>query len=85
MLVMLYETGQVYFRWPATNGFRLKAENGRFTVAGLRYPQNLKYEISRRHLPDYVKKLLPECAPHVQHDYFILIQPIMCLICDVVS
>ena len=44
MLVKLYKIGEVNFRFFGTNGFHLKAKNERFTAAGLRCHQNLKYE-----------------------------------------
>ena len=69
MLVTLYKIGEVHFRLLGTNGFHVEAKNGRFTAAGSRCCQNLKYEISRRRLADYVK-LAPNSVPHVQHNYF---------------
>ena len=48
---------QLYFRLLGTNGFHIKAENERFTASGSRSRQSLKYENSRRRLPDYVKTL----------------------------
>ena len=48
--------------------------------------QNLKYENSLRPLADYIKKLYQRtCRTYVQHDYFVLIQPIKSLICEVVA
>ena len=51
-LVTFYEMGQVSFHLVGTNGFHLKAENKRFTAAGLRCRQNLGFEILRRPLAD---------------------------------
>ena len=49
--------GEAYFRFLGTNGFHVKKENERFTALGSRCRQNLKYEVSRRHLADYVQTL----------------------------
>ena len=59
MLIKSYKIGEVHFRLLGTNGFHVKAKNGRFTAPGSRRRQNLKYEIkiSRRCLADHVKKL----------------------------
>jgi len=43
---------------------------------------NLK--IPCRCLADYVKKIAVKSVPHVQHDYFFLVQLIRSLICGVV-
>ena len=42
-MVTLYEVGEVYFHLLGTNGLHVKTENERFTAAGARCPQNLKY------------------------------------------
>ena len=57
MLVTWYEIEEVHICLLATNVFHVTAENERFTAKGSRYRQNLKFEISRRHLADYVKTL----------------------------
>ena len=57
MLVTLDKIGEVHFRLLGTNDFQVKVKNERFTAAGSRCCQNLKYENSRRRLADYVKKL----------------------------
>ena len=44
MLVTLCEIGAEYFRLLGTNGSHLKAKSERFTAAGSRCRQNLKYE-----------------------------------------
>ena len=44
MSVTLCKIGEVYFRLLGTNGFHVKAKNKRFTAAGSRFRQNLKYD-----------------------------------------
>ena len=44
MLVKLYKIGKVHFQLLGMNGFHVKAENERFTAAGLHCHQNLRYE-----------------------------------------
>ena len=44
MLVTLYEVGKLSFHFLGTNSFHVKAENERFTAAGSRCCENLKYE-----------------------------------------
>ena len=57
MLVTLSQISEVSFHLTGTNGFYLKEENGRFSAVGSCCRQNLKFEISRRYLTDYIKKL----------------------------
>ena len=57
MLITSYKIGGVHFPLFDTSGFHVKAKNERFTAASSRCRQNLKYEISRRRLADYVKTL----------------------------
>ena len=57
MLITLYKIGELHFRMLATNGFHVKTKGERFTAACSRCRQNLKFEISRRCLADYVKTL----------------------------
>ena len=83
MLFTLYKVNELYSRVLGTNGFHVKAENERFTVAVSRFPQNLKYEISGRRLADYVKKLHQKRAARAAR-LFSLIQLIKSLICGVV-
>ena len=64
------EIGEVYFRLIGTNGFHIKAENERFTAAGSRCRQNLKYKNSTSSLGRLRQKLAPKSVPHVRHDYF---------------
>ena len=45
MFVTLCETGAVHFCLFGTNGFHVKAENKKVIAEGLRFRQNLKYEI----------------------------------------
>ena len=44
MLITSYKIGEVHFCLLSTNGFHAKAKNERFTAAGSRCRQNLKYE-----------------------------------------
>ena len=44
MLLTLYKIGEVHFRLLGTNGFHAKAQIEKFTAAGSRCRQNLKYE-----------------------------------------
>jgi len=75
------EMGEVSFHFIGTNG--LEAENERFSVVGRAVVRTSNSIISRHRLADYVKKIAPESMPRVQHDYFLLIQPIMFLAFDV--
>ena len=53
--------------------FMSAAKNGRFTVAGSRYRQNLTYENFTLLFGRVRKKIAPNSVPHVphaQHDYF---------------
>ena len=69
MLVKLYKIGAVHFRLLDTNGFHVKARNERFTAAGSRCSQNLKYEtITSKNCT----KVRAACAARL----FFLIQPI---------
>ena len=71
------------FRFLGMNDFHAKAENERFTAAGSRCRQNLKYENSLRSLADYVKTCTKKRAARAARLFF-LIQPIILLICGVV-
>ena len=44
MLVTLNKVVEMHFRLLGTNGYHVKVNNKRFTAAGSRYRQNLKYE-----------------------------------------
>ena len=44
LILTSYKIGEVHFRLLGTNGFHVKAKNGRFTPPGSRCRQNLKYE-----------------------------------------
>jgi len=71
MLVTLHEMCKVPFRLLGRNGFHLTAESERFTSAGSRYRQSLKFEkIHSCPLTDFVKKIAPKSVPHVQQVYF---------------
>ena len=67
-----YKIGEVHFRLLGTNGFHVKAKNGRFAAAGSRCPQNLKYENFTSLFGRLCQKITAKSVPHVQHDYFSL-------------
>ena len=67
-----YKIGEVHFRLLGTNGFHVKAKNGRFAAAGSRCPQNLKYENFTSLFGRLRQKIAAKSVPHVQHDYFFL-------------
>ena len=76
------EMGEVSFHFIGTNG--LEAENERFSFVGRAVVRTSNSISSRHRLADYVKKkIAPESMPRVQHDYFLLIQPIMFLVFEV--
>ena len=70
MLITLYKIGGVQFRLLGTNGFHVKAKNERFTAAGLRCRQNLKYENFTSSFGTLRQNIASKSVPHVQHDYF---------------
>ena len=70
MLVTMYKIGEVHFRLFDTNGFHVKVENYRFTAAGSRCRQNLKYENVTSSFGRLRQQIAPKKMPHVQHDYF---------------
>ena len=81
-MVTLYKIGEVHFGMFGANGFHAKAKNETFTRVVVT-TANMK--ISCRCFADYVVKISePKSVPHVQHDYFFLIQPIKSLIFGVV-
>jgi len=67
---MLYKLGEVYFRLLGTNGFHVEAKNERFSAAGSRCRQKLKYENFTLSFGRPHQKIAPKSALHVQHDYF---------------
>jgi len=92
VLVTLYRQGEVYFPSLGTIGFHVKAtavnlsflKNERFTAAGSRCRQNLKYEnftssFGRLRQKNCARKRAARTAR-----LFLLIQPIKSLICGVV-
>ena len=50
--------------------FHVKVKNERFTAAGSRCRQNLKYESLTTSFGGLRQKFAPKSVPHVQHDYF---------------
>ena len=66
LILTSYKIGEVHF------GFHVKAKNGRFTAAGLRWRQNLKYENFPSLFGQLRQKIAAKSVPHVQHDYFFL-------------
>ena len=72
MLITLYKIGGVQFRLLGKDGFHVKAKNERFTPAGSRCRQNLKYENFTSLVGRLRQNIAPKSVPHVQHDYFSL-------------
>ena len=62
----VYKIGEVHFRLLGPSSFHVKANNERFTAAGLRFRQNLKNE----NFTSSISRLRQNSVPHVQHDYF---------------
>ena len=69
MLTTSYKIGEVHFRLLGTNGFQIKAKNGRFAAAGSRCRQNLKYENFTSLFQPLRQKIAAKSVPHVQRDY----------------
>ena len=76
MLVTLYKIAEVHFRLLGTSGYRVKANNERYNAASSHCRQNVKREISRRRLADYVKNCTKKRAARAARLFF-LIQPII--------
>ena len=72
LILTSYKIGQVHFRSHGTNGFHVKAKNGRFTAAGSRCRQNHTYENFTSLFARLRKKNAAKSVPHVQDDYFFL-------------
>ena len=70
MLVALYKIGELHFRVFGTDGFHIKAKNERFTAAGSRCRQNLKYENFTSSFGRLRQNIARKSVPHVQHDHF---------------
>ena len=71
MFVTLYQKGEVHLLGTnGTNGFHIEAKNERFTAAGSRCRQNLKYENLTSSFGRLRQKIAPKGVPYVQHDYF---------------
>ena len=66
---MLYKIREVRFRLLDTNGFVVKAKNERFTAAGSRCRQNLKYENFMSSFGRPRQKVAPKSVPYFQDDY----------------
>ena len=60
----------MYFRLLGANSLHVKAENERFTAAGSRCCQNLKYENFTSSFGRLRQKMALKRVLHVQHDYF---------------
>ena len=80
MLVALYKISEVYFRLLGTYGIHAKAKKERFSAAGFRCRQNLKYE----NFTSSFGRLRQNIAPKSVRLFF-LIQPIKSMICGVVA
>ena len=61
---------EVHFRLLGTNGIHVKAENKRFSAAGSRCRQNLKYENFKSSFGRLRQKFASKGVLHVLHDYF---------------
>ena len=59
-----------YFRLLGTNSFHVKAKNERFTAAGSRCRNYLKYENLTTSFGRLRQKIALKSVLHVQHDYF---------------
>ena len=70
MLLTLYKIGKVHFRLLGTNDFHAKAQIEKFTAAGSRCRQNVKYENFTSSFGRLRQNIAPKSVPHVQHDYF---------------
>ena len=66
----IVQNRRVLFRLLATNGFRVKAKEERFTAASSRCRQNLKYENFPSPFGRLRQNNARKSVPHVQHDYF---------------
>ena len=75
---MSYKTGKVHFCLLGTNDFHVKAKNERFTAAGLRCCQNLKYENFTLLFGGQHQKIVAKSVLHVQHDYFSVFDQLNC-------
>ena len=84
MFITLFKISEVHFRLLGIIGFHVKAKNERFTAAGSRCRQNLKYE----NLTSSFGRLRQNIAPIKKRAarvarLFFFIQPIKSLICGV--
>ena len=62
MLVTLYKIGEVHFRLIGADGFHVRDKNERFTAAGSRCRQNLKYVIWQTTSQNCTKKRAARAA-----------------------
>ena len=72
-VVTLHKIGEVFFHLRGTNGFHVKAENGRLTAAGSccrQDRQDLKNENFTTLFGRLRQQIAPKSVRHVQHDYF---------------
>ena len=70
MFVTLYKVGKVYFRFLGMNSFHVMAKNERFTAAGSRCHQNLKYQNLTLSFGRLCQKIAPKSVPYKQQEYF---------------
>ena len=75
MMIMSHKIGKVHFCWLGTNDFHVKAKNKRFTAAGLRCGQNLKYENFTSLFGQLHQKI---AAKSMLHDHFSLFNQLNC-------
>ena len=69
MLVAFYKISEVYFRLLGTYGIHVTAKKERFSAAGFRCRQNLKYENFTSSFGRLRQNIAPKSVPHVQRDY----------------
>ena len=71
-------------KWTSRSAVDVKIENGKFTVVCSRCLLNLKFWNFTLQFGRLPQRILLKCVPHVQHDYFLLIQLIGSLFSGVV-
>ena len=63
----------MYFYLLGTSAFHVKAKNEKFAAAGSRCRQNLKFDNFTSSFGRLRQNIAPKSVPHVQHDYFVII------------
>ena len=80
ILITSCKIGEAHFHLLGTNGFQVKAKNGKFAAAGSRCRQNLKYENFMSLFGRLRQKIAAKSVPHVQHDYVSLFNQLKSLL-----